>query len=558
MGLFDGVQKQGQTVRGAFGPATAVKSDTGATLSAAQIAQQKTTLENRDIAGKDVATQKKVALESPLFPGMSRSPSVIHTESNPIAGNMDILNQVNSARTLFSEKLSDALFVGKIVTFVTEAAPIEDSFKHRHDAQEAYFNCAMEMWKEVKTLKNVAEEAEKNMFPYTINEIYSLCVEAAEIESAHRFNIQQIQFEMGNNIEKIHEFLQSQINTMSIESTPGLREQFEIQTNRLIAESEDIIDSIKTKVTSQLDKYKENVGKLNAVKSAMKQSDPDMSGAKANGGTDDSSGDISSDTSDDSGTKTDGDNGDTGSSTDTGSGEGDAGAGAKDASGEPENTDANTDQSASTDNPPSDDGKTKEGDSNPDAKTEENGSISEEDSSAINDAASFAEAHDGTFNLGDEKFGGLYSSYVDRFKKASAANDVDELAKLGSVVKTAAARIKTISEGSNKKYENMSQKLSGLSDEVQFEVSKRIKGMQQEAVSRRTVLEGLIIGVANRYYEKISLEGGTVEAIPGDSVLKEALSYYTTLETFNTLKLFDLARPKDRACIDEFLSELKK
>jgi hypothetical protein len=554
MGVFDGVSKRPESI-GVF--KTPVKpKETSVKYSDEQIAERKAALESNASALNDAGLLKKAAFESPFFPGTKRVPDKINITPDPVVATSDVANYVSNSKHLFTERLTDSLFIGKINTMMTEASVLDDEFKSRADVQEVMYEIAMGIYNDIKSVKDMRAASESSL-PYPVGYLYQLSLEAAEIEAAHRFEMGQIQLECGNNLDKIKIYLNGQVNTINLESS-GIQDKFEDRANSVILESGDVISAIKDKVTGQLNKYKENVEKINEIKSAVTDADPDISGAKANGaggddagdtgGTDDASGasdNPDSGTGDSAGGDTAA-SGPSGGDTDTGESKpdeaGDTGDGSSD-TGETGDADKQDDDSGKTE-PAGDDKKTKS-------------PLSEEDSSDIETAASFAETHSGTFNVGDEKFGDLYSRYCDKFKKAADAGNVDELTKLGAVVKTAAERIGTISESSNKKYTNMAGKLSKLSDEVQFEVNKKIQSLQTEARNQRTTLESLVLGVAMRYKNGLATESGDAYSdIPGENILREAVSYYVALETFNTLKILDLSNRKERDMYRKFVNSL--
>ncbi len=163
-----------------------------------------------------------------------------------------------------------------------------------------------------------------------------------------------------------------------------------------------------------------------------------------------------------------------------------------------------------------------------------------------------------TFNTGDEKFIEIHRKLSLQLIDAINAGNLNELNEINATAKAAIEKIKAIDET---KYSSTIAKFETLSKSIAFELNKLIKDKVATTESARSIFDNLVLNIGTRFANKLEMEGHTPENaityIPSEQVINKSLIYYTTLETFNTLRLYDFSNKKVYTAFESFLDTVK-
>lgn len=449
----------------------------------------------------------------PVLPGM-KTPSTIRNEEVRFATKEAIESYTMEAKSAFTEALTDKLFVEKIASVVVESCPIDDEIKGRHDIKKFIFEMSLDMYKDLKKIKDFKKASMENKFPSFVGELYELCNDTAAAEAEIRFNQKSVFESCGLEIQKVNDFIGHELENVCV-LTESSQDYFNSVSSYIMVENEDVVQTIKDKVTGELDNYKESAKKIAEIKSAVSDSEkPDEPVADSEPTTPDT--------------------------------------------GSEETPPAEGEEKPEEDAVPEGEDKPAEGDAEPKPEGEEKPdeaapATSEAVTAELDDAASFAESKSHTFNTGDEKFEMLRTKYAAQVIDAVNRGDLEKLNELKNTTAAAVTRLQAISDAAGGKYSNSVKKLQELSGSVAFELNKKIEKTSQDTRENYSVLESFILKIGQRHYKSISLEGGNISDLPKELIVNESLVYYTALEAFNTLKLMDLNEPKEYKAFEDFM-----
>jgi hypothetical protein len=586
MSIFDSVSnKPAITIGNSFMHPTSDKlAQEKATLDEI-VKQRAESLKKHNEALLATEAAKEVSKTATVLPGSVkvRDKSAVQFEEAKFSTKNDIVKYVNQARSVFENTLIDNLMMEAVGTIIVEACPTDDSIMENPAIRSYTTEMAGDIFKGLKQYSNYRVLAKEGKLPYFICELYQVAEECASVEALKRFRWDRVSEECGLETAKVNEFVKNEMANITLLDTV-LNNHYSAYASMLVVENEDVIAHIRDKVAGELQNYQKTAEKIAEAKKSIddagNEKDP-----------------ISGTTNGSEPAPPEGDNngGETGSEPEGGSennegGTGDAPAeggapegsedtGSKEGSGsdsgkQPENsggTEGGTGEKSEgeggedgkTSGDAGNSGTTAEGDSTePEQKEGEVKPVSLSISEEIEDAASFASANSHTFNTGDEKFIEIHKKISHELIDAVNNGSLDKLTELKSQAKTAADKLRAISDGSNKKYDAALGKLEDLSSSISFEINKIIKNKVAVTESSRTIFENLVLNIGTRFKDKIAMENGipeieAVKYIPGDQVINEALIYQTTLEAFNTLKLLDLSNKEMASGFKAFIDSTK-
>jgi len=576
MGLFDGVSKKSGVVIGNnFLSHKPVTTESKKELPAEVIQQRKLALEKHNNALADINSKNLVKQEATFFPGSVKTRDSIGnipvTVENKFSTRPEVEKYLRTAKYAFEEVLGDRLIMETISIIITEACPIPDEIRSKEPIKAYIAEMAYDIYSKLKPVCNF--ESKDYKFPSFIQDLAEEAKEVASLEAAERFDYDTVTKECGLEIAKINTYVQEEVSLVSVQND-RLNTQFSAYAATIVLENLDIIEKIKNKVSGEIEKYKQTAQKIASAKEEIESStkaDPlnkdqgDANGeeqkteADAGAGSGTEPG-ASADTS--AGTEGTGGNPGEGKEELAGKKEGDSGnAGEtgeelKKEEGASTATDGTTekqsDVESSTKPTTESDGTTDGGEQG--VKTPL--TIAEE----IEDASSFAQANNHTFNTGSEKFEKIHEKISLQLVDAVSSGNLDEMATLQANSKSAADALRTISDSSNKKYSDTLQKMDDLTKNISFEINKAIQGKVTTTESARTIFDNLVLNIGTRYKERFTMEGYTPEVaitkIPGEQVVQEATIYLTTLETFHTLRFLDFQNTSVRRMFREFIGKI--
>jgi hypothetical protein len=586
MGLFDGVSKKEEITIGGdfFKLNTAIPTPTN--VISEDVTQKRVDLlKKRTDSLITIEETQKTIEEGRLFPNTQKVhplSTVIHEKAQSVSKReFDV--SIYRARIAFEDELADRLFMSAVGTIILEACPIDNDIKQKEEIRTYVTEMAYDIFRNTKSYAIAQEQA----LPNFLREIFEEAIDCARVEGTIRFDPERISSECGFNAEKLRTFVDNELQNITL-LDDKLNSHFPQYAAMVITENEDVIAHIKEKVTGELNSYKKAAEKLASAKQEITdkvdEGDPlnkDDTGDNPGGDDDDGAGKDNAATGggenpENKGTDAEGPGTETKAA--EGSEEGSSGGESDDSSGddgstgegetEPEKTgsgetgtDGNAGENSSGEEGEGS-GKTKtEGENPGDSETVTTPpslSITEE----IEDAASFASANSHTFNTGDEKFGSIHKKISTQLIDAVNSGNVDSLVKLKSQAKSAADKLRSISDTSNKKYADTLDKLDNLSNNISFEINKMIQNKVTTTESTMSIFGKLILNIGTRFKEKIAAESGistedAVQYIPGDQVLNEVLIYQTTFESLNTLRLLDFSNKDTYNAFKQFLDTVK-
>lgn len=537
-----------------------------------------------------LANKRKLANESTIFSGMKHEGGSIKVNTpNAFAGKPQLAAELNSAKNVFMENLTNALFINKINLINCEALDVAESLKSKDQFKALNYERCLSMFKDIRAYKDFDKVVAENKVPGFVCELWTLAREAAGVEADRRFDFNNTYKVTGYSEEKVHEYIQNEFDNLHI-TNESLSSFYESQTAMIIAENSDVIEEIKSKVTGELDNYKKTAQRIADIKKAVRDKiDSADSVDGANGKPDDSgesenkNGEENSDNNDQ--------NADGGESKDTNSD--DNSTQNNDSSNEEKNTDTNSQSSEENIESSSSSEETSDGENktqpdtsaadntDPDKKDGDKGGESQESGEGqlpenqeelqkispkvtqeIEDAAAFAESWSHTFNTGDEKFESLRKRFSQEFTAALNDNDLDKVNEIRANVIATKNRLEQINNNSDNKYSETLKKFVDLDTNIKFEFGKRAGETAKVAEENKTVFESLVISIAKRkkLSKGVALEDTSFEFGYEDStaIVTEAVINQTTLETFNTLKLIDSKNADDKASMQSFIKQIKQ
>lgn len=531
-----------------------------------------------------LANKRKLSNEATIFSGMRHENGNIKVNTpNAFAGKPQLAAELNKAKNVFMENLTNALFINKINIINCEALDVEGSLKDSDKFKELNYERCLSMFNDIRSYKDFDKVVAENKVPGFVCELWSLAREAAEAECNRRFDFNSTFETTGYSEEKVHDYIQNEMNCLFI-TNESLNEYFEKQTAMIIAENSDVIDEIKSKVTGELDNYKKTAQHIADIKKAVrekidsadsvdgangKSDNPDDESNKDNPektdtGSEDKNDDSDQKTTDDDLSNSDENTSDGEEKTTETSSEEKESEETETGSSESNDDKPNTDAADNTE-PEKQDGD-KGGESNENGDLPENQEelqkISPKVTQEIEDAAAFAESWSHTFNTGDEKFETLRKRFSQEFTAALNDNDIDKVNEIRANVIATKNRLEQINNNSDNKYGETLKKFVDLDTNIKFEFGKRAGKAAKVAEESKTVFESLVINIAKRKKaaKGIALEDTSFEFdyVDGKSIITEALINQTTLETFNTLKLIDSNNKSDRESMSSFIKSIKQ
>ena len=363
----------------------------------------------------------KLQKSMPVMPGNKRVglESVHQTPGKSFTTPDGLTKHAYESARIFTESLTDALFVGKLAVINVEACAIDGYQKTDEVKKIMYEHCAG-IFKAIRERKDIDKLVAENKVPSFVGELWELSRECATLEAKLRFDRDVVREKCGLDEEKINEYIQREANDLRIR-TESVSDYFESVASQVILENEDVIDTIKGKIESEIDDYKKSAQKIASVKDAIRseldEADkiPGTNGQKDEDSSKDDTGD--SDASSSSDTNSD-DNQQNDSSTADGGNDGDKKP--ENPDGDGETNDSNNDEGK--DSPEDKGGDGEQSDKNSESEntgdnssTENEGDdplenqqklhkLSPEVTQELEDAVSFATNYSHTFNAGDEKF----------------------------------------------------------------------------------------------------------------------------------------------------------
>lgn len=518
----------------------------------------------------------KLQKSMPVMPGNKRVglESVHQTPGKSFTTPDGLTKHTYESARIFTESLTDALFVGKLAVINVEACAIDGYQKTDEVKKIMYEHCAG-IFKAIRERKDIDKLVAENKVPSFVGELWELSRECATLEAKLRFDRDVVREKCGLDEEKINEYIQREANDLRIR-TESVSDYFESVASQVILENEDVIDTIKGKIESEIDDYKKSAQKIASVKDAIRseldEADkiPGTNGQKDEDSTKDDTGD--SGTSNSSETNGD-DNQQNDSSTADGGNDGDK---------KPENPDGDGKTNDSNDDeekdPPEDKGgdgeesdKNSESENTGDNSSTENEGddplenqqklhkLSPEVTQELEDAVSFATNYSHTFNTGDEKFEKMRKRLSVELTTAMDNNDLNKMNEIKETISAMHSKLQEVNAVTHNKYKDMESKLEDMVKSTAFEIERRIENTTTEAAESRNMLEALILKVAKRSVSKAETtnEGFEFNEVTGKAAINEAIIYRTTMETFNTLKLYNPNDPEDFENVSESIHGIK-
>ncbi len=520
------------------------------------------------------AMQMENARRASIFEGFVRPTPPVKEERTKCT--LEEFNRyIHESKVAFEKALTTSLFVGKVNVIIMESLNLDDSIKSLPHLEEKIYEMALESYKELDATKNFAKMAYESELPPMVEELYDVCARHARLDTETRFKELGTKYEaFQGEIEDIQAAVQNEVDNLYLKDD-FYAASFENDANTLIMQNEDVIDEIKSKVSGEIEAFKNGQDTMKDIKESMSKKREEIGAELDDNGNSETSTDPEKETDDEN---QDGEGGDDASNDDAGgdkkddsssgetkdSNEGEDKKGEEPSDGEgkeksapdaSENSDGNPDKSAEKEggekkeeDKPQKDDKTQEEDTNNGVTAELPSDVAME----IDDAASFAESYSHTFNTGSEKFDDLYRKYSSQFAKASELNDIKKMHNIQAAASAAATRIDKINIMNGRKYDDTANKLKDLSSNVQFEINKVLEKSKMAAHESMSILEQLIVQIGKR---KVSTEGGDISVLQrsGDKVFNEAVIDYTIFEAFNTLRLTDMRNANER---EDFISSL--
>lgn len=518
----------------------------------------------------------KLQKSMPVMPGSKKVglESVHQTPGKSFTTPDGLTKHAYKSARVFTESLTDALFVGKLAVINAEACAIDGYQKTDEVKKIMYEHCAG-IFKAIRERKDIDKLVAENKVPSFVGELWELSRECAILEAKLRFDKDVVRENCGLDEEKINEYIQREANDLRIR-TESVSDYFESVASQVILENEDVIDTIKGKIESEIDDYKKSAQKIASVKDAIRseldEADkiPGTNGQKDEDSSKDDSGD--SDTSN-SGENTGGDE----NAQDDSSANDD-----KDDDKTPENSDGDGETDDSNKDEGNGSSENKDGDgeqSDENSESENNGDktstenegddplenqqklhkLSPEVTQELEDAVSFATNYSHTFNTGDEKFEKMRKRLSVELTSAMDNNDLNKMNEIKETVSAMHSKLQEVNAATHNKYKDMESKLEDMVKSTAFEIERRIENTTTEAAESRTMLEALILKVAKRSVSKAETtnEGFEFNEVTGKAAINEAIIYRTTMETFNTLKLYNPNDPADFENVSESIRGIK-
>lgn len=603
MGLFDGLSSS----RGvSFGTQLAVEGKTPSQKGETKpiktlanenvIAKRVDTLKKHQLAMEEAAKKRALSRESSVFPGMKPAGSGTGTKmSSTFESKPAVAAEINRAKTIFMENLTNALFIGQINIINCESCPIDEKIKEYIPAdgstpgyKETTYEMCLSMFQDVRNSKDFDKVVEEGNVPGFVGELWSLARETAELEANIRFNFETVFEATGYETDKLQNYLQNEIDGLYVKNESA-NEYFQHQSAIIIMENEDVIDQIKGKVNAEIDNYKSAAQHIADIKKSVRTKLDDADSVDgANGKPDE---DPNSDDKPDNKESTNGDNsGGTSDSSQDNSGNAENTDGDNSDKTNPENSDQNGEKSSENDDENNSQGSSSEkpksadsGDNSaadntdPEKKDgdkpqtnegedllenqEQLRQISPKVTQEIEDAATFAGSWSHTFNTGDEKFEALRKRFSQDLVTALNNNNLEALPEIQANVDATKARIDKLNADTDGKYTDLQKRFAALQDQVKFEYGRRVKKTVKVAEESRTVFENLVLSIAKRKINSgmVTVENGEpqFDYNTSEATMNEAIINQTALETFNTLRLIDSRNKVDLENTLQFFKDIR-
>lgn len=483
------------------------------------IAARAAELKKHDNARAICNETHKTTIEGAVLPGMKKAGVKPRMEEQKFATSEEISAYTLESKSVFTDALTDKLFVDKLNVVILEACPIDSGIKGREDIQNYVFEMAHSMFKDIKKGKDFSKVVSENKLPSFVCELYTLAYECAVSEAEGRFHQKKVFENCGLSVESVSAYIGAELENISIVEECTF-DYFNDMADVILYENEDVMSSIKSKVTAEIENYKAAAKKVDDIKKAV---------STAQAGTD------------------------TAAAPETAPAEGETPPAAQAPAAAPETPPADGAAApAEGETPPAEPNTEPTNDETPAS------AVSETVAAEIDDAASFAESNSHTFNTGDEKFDALRAKYAAEMVDAANRNDLTKLNELKANIAATTSRLQSISDGSNGKYAALAKKFTDLSSNVQFELNKKIESTTKTARENRSIFENFVLSIGTRYLNQIAVEGKGIADIPADKVIDEAVIYYTALEAFNTLKIMDLRNKVEFEAFSGFLGSFTK
>ncbi len=284
MGIFDGLSSS----RGvSFGTQLAVEGKTPSQKGETKpiktlanedvVAKRVDTLKKHQLAMEEAAKKRALSRESSIFPGMKSAVAGANTKIAPtLESKSAIATEINRAKSIFMENLTNALFIGQINIINCEACPIDDKIKDYIPSdgstpgyKETTYEMCLSMFQDVRNNKDFDKIVEEGKVPGFVGELWALARETAEIESNIRFDFNTVFESTGYDAEKIQNYLQNEIDSLHVKNE-SMNEYFQHQTALIIMENEGVIDQIKGKVNAEIDNYKSAAQHIADIKKSVR------------------------------------------------------------------------------------------------------------------------------------------------------------------------------------------------------------------------------------------------------------------------------------------------
>ena len=138
-------------------------------------------------------------------------------------------------------------------------------------------------------------------------------------------------------------------------------------------------------------------------------------------------------------------------------------------------------------------------------------------------------------------------------------NDLNKMNEIKETISAMHSKLQEVNAVTHNKYKDMESKLEDMVKSTAFEIERRIENTTTEAAESRNMLEALILKVAKRSVSKAETtnEGFEFNEVTGKAAINEAIIYRTTMETFNTLKLYNPNDPEDFENVSESIHGIK-
>lgn len=505
------------------------------------------------------AEKAKLDPKTPIFNGLTVESSYDTSGKDKTHyTRSDIIRIIGNAKQKYIETTTESLLMNTISSVIFEACPIDEDLKKRDDIKQYFYGITTEMYNDMKSIDDTFKPVS------FIEDIRELANKLVTAEASIRFDYTNLDEKLSFEKGMIDGWVDAQLKD-AILRNEYFDKMYQTESAQILIEHEDAIQAIKDKVTEDLNDYKNSVNKLNGITDAVKPASDEVKDATG----EDKEDPEETETSDDGNTD----------STSTG----DDNNNANPEEGKDDNASGDDNQQQEEkpdDDKPNTDNNAEEGEdligtgSNIKKDVKNNGVAadsklapsSQKVAEEIEDAAAFANNYTHTFNTGDEKFEEIRLKLYQRLSRAAAAKDADALNAVKNDASIAAKSIQTISDNNNEKYADMAHKFEELVKTAEFEVGKAITITENAVKNGRTVLESFVVAIGKRYFKKIADEEKLnvrteatkiIENIPGEKVLTEALVYTTALESFNTLRIMDLRKPKVLAEFKKFMNDIK-